>query len=184
MQKLLVLLCALSLSAGANAQTTDNKTSTPITTTPAWARLTDSTYTLRFPPTWTADQSGVLGSRFFLFAPLDSNDTFRENFNLIINDMSAYPKTTLEYMADGARQQVERMITGVSVQEFRIVHQDGGKYYVFEYSGKQGAIDLHWRQVYVLSNGRFYVLTFTAEEREYARYLPLAERIFASFTLK
>lgn len=186
MQKTAILFFILSLALWGNAQTVADTKSAPMPTTPAnWARLTDSTYTLRFPATWNVDKSGLLGSRFFLFAPLDSNDTFRENFNLIINDMSIYPELSLEYMADGARQQVESMIQDCKVQEFRIVNQeDNSKYYILEYSGKQGKFDLHWKQVYFMVNNQFYVLTFTAEAPQYERYLPLADRIFASFTFK
>lgn len=184
MHKQLLFCLGLLWSAAALAQPVASKPAITIPT--KWATIKDTTYTMRFPETWTPDQSGMFGSRFFLFSPLDSlNDKFRENFNLVLNNMSAHPEVTLEYLADGAKQQVESMINDVKVHEFRIVNVDGGgKYYLFEYSGKQGAFDLHWRQMYVLGNNNFYVLTFTAEEQQYARYLPVAERIFASFALK
>jgi serine/threonine-protein kinase len=150
-----------------------------------WPAVNDTTYRLRFPDTWTVDQSGMFGSRFFLFAPLDTaGDTFRENVNLMMNDMRAYPQATLEYLADGAKQQIEQLITDAKVHEFRIAYNGDDKYYLMEYTGKQGQFNLHWKQLYVLANGTFYVLTFTAEESQYTRYLPLAERMFASFALK
>jgi hypothetical protein len=184
MQKTLFFLMAIGLSVAVNAQ----KPVTAMTDTTAntsWARLTDTTYTLRFPNTWTVDQSGLMGSRFFLFSPLDSlNDTFRENFNLIVNDMAAYPDITLEYIADGARAQVESIINEAKMLEFRIVHNDDFKYYLLEYSGKQGKFDLHWKQRFMLFDHRFYVLTFTAEAHQFDQYLPTAERIFDSFSLK
>jgi eukaryotic-like serine/threonine-protein kinase len=183
MQKLQLLFFALSLTVWSHAQPVDGNLSTPSVT--KWGRLSDSTYSVRFPGDWSVDQSGQFGTRFFLYAPFDSiDDAFRENFNLVINDINRYPYATVEFMADGARQQVARMISDFKEQEYRIVHNGADSYYVFEYSGKQGTFDLHWKQIYVLEKGKFYVLTFTAEANQYLKYLPIAERIFSSFTLK
>jgi serine/threonine-protein kinase len=183
MQKFWILCLLITLSSWVNAQTDTGK---PIpAAAPNWARLTDTTYTIRFPKNWTVDQSGLMGSRFFLFAPLDSaNDVFRENFNLIVNEMGQYPNATLEFLADGARQQVESLIEGVHVEAFRLVHLDDKKYYSFEYTGKQGVFNLHWKQRYWLANNKFYVLTFTGEAQQYSSYAPLAERILSSFLFR
>jgi hypothetical protein len=87
-------------------------------------------------------------------------------------------------LADGARQQVESLIEGVHVEAFRLVHLDDKKYYSFEYTGKQGFFNLHWKQRYWLANNKFYVLTFTGEAQQYSSYAPLAERILSSFLFR
>lgn len=182
MKKMLFLMLASGLNALAIAQTviapaTDDK--------PVWATIADPEFTLRYPPNWTLDQTGLFGSNFFLYAPFETrNDTFRENFNLIINDLSEFPGIPLAEVAEGARQQIVGMINDVKILEFKEVPDGFEKYYHIEYTGVQGKFKLHWRQHYWLVHNHFYVLTFTAEEPDYARYLPLAEAIFDSFFLK
>ena len=53
-----------------------------------WKTLSTETYKIDYPADWTADRSGIMGPAFVLFTNLtDSNDTFRENVNLIIQDL-------------------------------------------------------------------------------------------------
>ena len=182
MQKLLCFFCALGLLAAANAQTVIAPADKE---KPDWATIADQDFTLRYPADWTLDQSGLFGSNFFLYAPMDKGkDTFRENFNLMINDLSEFPGMTLAEMADGARQQVVSMIDSVKILEFKEMEDGFDKYYWMEFSGKQNKFNLHWRQYYWLAHNHFYVLTFTAEEQQYARYLPIAEQVLGSFYLK
>jgi PsbP len=181
MKKLMLLLLLLRF-AGATAQTVTSSTAGE---KPVWATFADPEFTLRYPPNWEIDQSGMFGSSFFLYAPLETrNDTFRENFNLIINDLSEFPGIPLAEVAEGARQQIIGMINDVKILEFKEMSDGIAQYYLVEYSGTQGKFELHWRQQYWLSHNHFYVLTFTAEEPEYKRYQALAEGVFGSFFLK
>ena len=180
--KRLLIIPFIFLACALHAQTVIPQ---PAGGKPSWATIADQDFTLRYPPNWTLDQSGLLGSNFFLFAPLDAGrDTFRENFNLIINDLSEYPGISLAEMAEGARQQITNMVDSVKVLEFKEMEDGFDKYYLVEYSGRQNKFNLHWRQHYWLAHNKFYVLTFTAEEHQDARYLPLAQLVLSSFYLK
>ncbi len=182
MKKLLFLLLVLSLSVVATAQTV---ISPETGAKPVWATIADPEYVLRYPPNWTLDQTGLFGSSFFLYAPLEArNDAFRENFNLIINDLSEFPGIPLAEVAEGAREQIVGMINDVTVLEFKELSDGIETYYRVEYTGTQGKFKLHWRQHYWLQHNHFYVLTFTAEETDYERYLPFVEEVFGSFFLK
>jgi len=182
MKKLLFLLLASCLPVLATAQTV---ISAGAGEKPVWATIADPEFTLRYPPDWALDQTGLFGSSFFLYAPLEArNDTFRENFNLIINDLSEFPGISLAEVAEGARQQIVGMINDAAILEFKEMPDGFDKYYQIEYTGTQGKFKLHWRQHYWLAHNHFYVLTFTAEETDYKRYLPLVEEVFGSFFLK
>lgn len=157
----------------------------PASPKPDWATLADAEFSIRYPNSWTLDQTGLFGSNFFLYAPFDTaTDVFRENFNLIINDLKEFPGISLAEIAEGARQQILNMVTDVKILEFKEVEEGYDKYYWVEYTGKQGEFNLHWKQHYRLMRNMFYVLTFTAEEEQYIRYTPLANQIFDSFFLK
>lgn len=176
-QCFLLLLCSGFFYFGHAQTTTPDKR--------PWLTLNDSIYHLRYPNDWELDQSGRMGSRFFLFAPTDNaSDIFRENVNLIVSDLSPYPGVTLDEIAEASREQILSMISDVNIQEFKEEKQGPYPFYTAEYTGKQNELDLHWRQHFLLADNNLYVLTFTAEEGQYKNYIALAERILASFSPK
>lgn len=183
MKKLVILCFGLSLSTWANAQKVISNAGGGAST--SWAVLSDTSFAIHYPKEWALDQSGLLGSNFFLYSTLDSlDDAFRENFNLTINDLSEYPGLSLKEMAEGARQQILAMINEVKILEFREMEQGDDNYYLVEFTGKQGEALLHWKQQYRMAANRFYVLTFTAERHQFSRYISLADQIFSTFFLK
>src|SRR5690606_13367283 len=64
-----------------------------------WKTLSEDNYTIEYPSDWTLDQSGRMGTTFIVMTDLVSaDDRFRENINLIIQDLSASPMTLSEYV--------------------------------------------------------------------------------------
>ncbi|MCB0523994.1 MAG: hypothetical protein H6576_05120 [Lewinellaceae bacterium] len=153
---------------------------------PNWSVLNDQDFSIQYPKDWQLDQSGTMGSNFFLYSTLEGEgDSFRENFNLMVNDLREYPGMTLKELAEGGRQQIMAMITDVKIKEFKEVTTKYDHYYLVEYTGKQGNFDLYWKQRYMLTeSGYMYVLTFTAEEGQFARYSEKADQVFNTFQIK
>ena len=54
-----------------------------------WKELNETDYSIYYPETFVLDQSGIMGTRFVLyFNKATPNDLFRENINLMIQDLS------------------------------------------------------------------------------------------------
>ena len=66
-----------------------------------WNLLLTAAYSIRYPPDWTANTTGVGGTSFALFAPTASHKAvFRQNINLVIKDVSADTVTLDELLSD------------------------------------------------------------------------------------
>lgn len=178
----LLILVAFSLTLGAVAQNTaDSLPAKEVT----WKIIRDSAYDIRYPANWTPDQTGTMGADFILFAPLESvSDSFKENINLQITDFGSPGVITPEAFAQAAGEQIVKMITKARIVQTQRKERDDSIYYEMEFTGVQGELDLHWKQQYWLKSQYAFILTFTAEESAYLRFLPLADKILGTFVLK
>ena len=68
-----------------------------------WLTLTTEEYSIQYPADWEIDESGNMGTKFYLFSPVTSDqDQLRENVNLLTQDLSEYKMTLDEFTEDHA----------------------------------------------------------------------------------
>ncbi len=152
-------------------------------TSKEWKKYETADYTISYPSTWTLDDSGQLGTQFFLFSPVESaNSTFRANVNLIIQDLSGL-KLSLEQYASLSEDQIKNLITDSAILESKNL---GGEPEIHRliYTGRQGVHDLKFYQHYFIVKDKAYVLTFTSQEERFEYYSKVAEEILTSFSLE
>ncbi len=138
----------------------------------------------RYPASWKAVE-GLMGTAVIFASPLESKeDKFSENVNIIVEDVSAQPGLTLGKYIERAKAKLAVFITEYSPKDSRDLILSGQPAKMIEYTGRQGVFDLHILQAVTLINGKAYVVTFTAEEANYERYLPDARRIIESIAIK
>ena len=153
-------------------------------TTQGWESLTESNYSIRYPAGWTLDQSQQMGTRFIVLGPLASpEDQFRENVNLIIQDLSAYDLDLDQYVTL-SEEQIETTITNASIQVSERMKRDGSAFQRMIYTGQQGIFDLKFEQYYWVEDDKAYVLTFTAEADQFDALQPIGEEILDSFRIE
>lgn len=177
LKSLLFILCFPLAILGQN---NSNGTALPAD----WKKLEQATYGIRYPTDWELNQSGQMGSSFILSAPQESvKDPFRENCNLIIQDLSAYDIDLDEYTRI-SEEQIESLITNSKILVNERVKNSQGEYHHLVYTGDQGVFHLRFTQYYWIVNKNAYVLTFTCESDRVNEYVTIFERIFGSFVLK
>jgi len=149
-----------------------------------WESLSENNYSIKYPEHWDLNKSGQLGTSFFLFSPLSSEkDQFKENVNLLIQDLAGY-NITLEKYVEISENQIKTMITdGQLIESERIVNRSLS-YQKMIYTGKQGVFNLKFIQHYWVENNKAYVLTFTCEESQFNTFKSTGEQILNSFQLK
>ena len=149
-----------------------------------WKTISDEGYSIMYPDNWELDQSGQMGTSFSILSELDSEkDQFRENINLIIQDLSAYEIDLDEYV-EISENQINTMISNSKIMLNKRVERDGYEYQHLIYTAKQGLLELKLEQYYWVINKSAYVLTFTCEEHNFKNYKKTGERILNSFKLK
>lgn len=150
-----------------------------------WKTFDKATYSIAFPANWQVDDSGQLGTDFFLFAPLlGQYDQFQENVNLVSQRVAEFGVDLNGYVElnFGQLRQMAVNLHVIATDKFK--EGQNGEYFRLEYQMDQGPFRLHLVQDYWVVKGTAYVLTLTTEEKEFENYATTGEKILDSFIIK
>ncbi len=148
-----------------------------------WSELKTKKYSIQHPSDWELDQSGEMGTDFIMFTPLDSEeDQFRENVNLMIQDLSAY-NLDLDQYTEISVEQIKTVFINPDILESKKVKTTKGEYHYVNYTGDQGQYQLHFIQYYWVIGKEAYILTFTCEIDKFDAYKEIGAKILNSFKL-
>ncbi len=171
-QTILVGLIALILCIDSFAQTgNDNKI------------FSKDNYSISYPNNWEINSTGQMGTSFLILSPVESEqDQFRENVNLLIQDMSAYNIDLNEFVSI-SEGQIKTMITNGSLVSSERIKTGKNDYHKVIYTGDQGIYKLKFEQYYWVINKKAYILTLTCETNQFEAYQNVGEAILNSFKL-
>lgn len=148
-----------------------------------WNTTQKDTYLFDYPKDWELDESGQMGTSFILFSPLSSqNDQFRENVNLLVQDLTGY-NLDLDRYVEISEGQIKTMITNGKLSESERVTNQSLDYQRVIYTGKQGIFNLKFEQFYWVVGDKAFVLTLTCEESQFDDYRLTGEKILNSFKI-
>ena len=155
-----------------------------IDTISEWKALIESNYSIEYPSTWELNKSGQMGTRFILFSPLDSEkDTFKENVNLIVQDLGN-ENIDLNTYTEISEGQIKTLLTNSDLIESKRIKKSNAEFHKLIYTGDQGVFHLKFEQYYWVIDSKAYVLTFTCEKEKFAAYSETAKKILNSFNIK
>jgi hypothetical protein len=170
---LLILLLTLSISA----QQKNNNSDT-------FKNITRERYSVDYPGSWSIDTSKIFGTDLLLRSPrTDSLDDFRENMNVFVQDLHGQ-NYDLFKMGQESEAQIKNMVTDVEIIDSKLDSTASHQCYIIKYKGRQGKNLLTTIQHYYLKDEVGIALTFTIKGGKEAEYVPLAEKMLASFKLK
>jgi hypothetical protein len=145
------------------------------------ATLEKELFKVQYPNKWTIDTSRMMGSEFFIFSPKENaTDKFRENVNLIIQDISGR-NIDLDKYAQISKEQINTMGDGARIHESKKIKKGKSEFYKMIYDMKQGAFKLKIEQYYFVTNTRAYVLTLATESTKFANFKTVGEGVLNSF---
>jgi PsbP-like protein len=146
--------------------------------------LSAERYSIQYPSDWELNQNELMGTSFILFSALETgDDLFRENVNLLIQDLSTYNMDLNQY-TEISEGQVKTMITNSSLIESKRIKIGSEEYHRMIYTGDRGIFHLQFEQYYWVRNNEAYILTFTSEQDKFSRYSEIGEAILNSFVFK
>lgn len=149
-----------------------------------WIPYYHSDFTVVFPADWELDTSHQMNTSFFLFSPLtDKNDQFRENVNLLVQDLSRFPADLDQYVKITVGQIGSYIENGKLLSSKRKTAA-GRPFQHMTYTGKQGKYDLLFEQYMWVIRKEAFVLTFTSQVKTYDQYKAVGQKILNSFRLK
>ena len=148
-----------------------------------WKTLNEKEYSIQYPSNWELNQTGQMGTSSILFSPLSSEkDQFKENVNLLIQDLTGY-NLDLDKYVEISEGQINTLMTDGVILESKRILSDSINYHKVIYTGKPGAFSLKFEQYYLVVNNKAFVLTLTCEENQFDDYKLNGEKILNSFQL-
>ncbi len=139
-------------------------------------------YSIQYPEDWTFDSSGLMNTTFILYSKPELQDTFRENVNLMIQDL-----TDMNLDLNGYTKLSVDQIKGIKdseIFESKELKKDGMAYHQIVWKGFVSGRKLKFKQQYFIKDNKAYLVTLTCAESTYDTYVKTGTIILNSFTLK
>ncbi len=152
-------------------------------TTSSWKSYSKDNYSFEYPKEWNLDTSGRMGSSFFILSPLEhKGDLFAENINLMIQNLPESSYTLDKFVEISENQVNTRAKNGKLILSKRIKEKDL-EFHHFIYTSEHSIYKLKQEQYCWLLEDKAYILTFTAEEKEFQNYRNIGKKILDSFKI-
>lgn len=173
---LLIIICTHPLFA-------QNKNRAALKALP-WKTATTDSYSVKYPRGWELDMTARMGTLFFIFAPPTSaNDKFKENLNLMTEDVSTY-NVTLDKYVDGSKGSVTNALKNAKFQSDTKEKINGRECRHLMYTGEQKDFDLQFEAYIFMVRNRAYIFTFTGEQKNYNIYSKTVREAAATLNFK
>lgn len=155
-----------------------------ILTATTWLTHTDDRgrYSIKYPEQWEKTMQD--GYVTFLSSVSDSNDNFRENVNVMIQDASAEP-ITLEQYTQVTKDWIFESAGQAGLISEKDIQLSGLNGHELHYKLPGQAMDfsepLYFYQAYAMKGTDVFLLTYSGTEAQFNEFLPVAKEAFASF---
>ncbi|MDF2454074.1 MAG: hypothetical protein K0R51_67 [Cytophagaceae bacterium] len=134
-------------------------------------------YAIAFPPDWTLDTSGLLGTQFIVTAPQSSDqDFFRENVSLMIKDSK-----NLHNFVKASETRIQN--SGTLLESRRRINDNRQEYHMIVYTINEQP-DLVYEQYYFFKYWFLYELTCVYERKNFEDNRKQGEWVLNTFRFK
>ncbi len=138
-------------------------------------------FSINHPEDWTPDTSGQMNTSLLLFSKPEQNDTFRENVNVMIQDLTGMNLNLKKY-TELSLEQI-KSIKDSKIFESTELKRDGETYHQLVWKGFVSGKKLKFKQLYFIKNNKAFLVTLTCEEKAYDDYVKTGTLILNSFIL-
>lgn len=140
-------------------------------------------FSISYPSSWELGTQQIAGIYFQAFSPKEgANDRFRENLNVVIEDLNGKQISEQEYVEATKKKLL------LYVKEYHLIRAGEimmGSYKAYEiiYSGKVDFYNLKFRAVITFFEKRAFVMTYSSDLISYDKFYPEANKIMSSIKL-
>lgn len=143
-----------------------------------------STYSIAVDKAMRIDTAGTSMADFIAFFPLQSEtDKFGENMNVVMEPTNGVDVTLEEYVRLSLAQLKQYFGDIAIIENKSITTKNGLQFHKLVYTASMNNFQLQFEQRYISTADYTYVLTFTAEQSQFAAYKEKAGKILDSFKL-
>ncbi len=138
---------------------------------------------INYPSDWEV-QENFMGTVAIFLSPQESpTDQFRENLNIVTQDLTQQPMTLDEYFETSIAQ-IKQLMTDfqqVSSEKVNFLNEEA---YSIIYTATQGSFKVKIMQYLYIKDNTAYVVTYSAEEENYNQYISIIEQMLNSFRIR
>ncbi|MES2555021.1 MAG: PsbP-related protein [Bacteroidota bacterium] len=179
MKNLYILTTAFLLILSASCDSTTETVSKD-----EWLTIETEEYSLQHPKEWKQEKQQQMGTEFMLMTSRTSAlDEFKENINLVVQDISNTNLDLEKYTAISEEQIMEGMENAEMISSER-TKKHGETAQQIIYTASYGKRKLKFEQYYWIKNSKAFILTMTCEADQFDTYKKVGEEILESFRLK
>ena len=173
-----IALLVVLAGCGSSQPAEPDRIDTPVGTFEVY-RNSQYGFSVQFPVDWTKPED-VPGTAIQFFAPSqDPTDSFRENLNIIVQDLGQ--RLTLEEYSQPYLEQLQIVAdSGIQLSDVTLAGLPA-KQAAFTKSVQDKSVD--FRQIWTVKEQRAYILTFTSETSKSAQYTGIFTQMATSFKL-
>jgi hypothetical protein len=140
-------------------------------------------FRMTYPPNWTLIENEG-GAAAIFYSPLENElDIFKENVNIVIQDLSKNPMPLKQYTKTAINQMKVVFKEGMNIVESTPTYLSGmeAHKFVFEGSGPDG--DLRFMSIWTVKGETAFQFTYTALKTEWDEYKTKADKMAKSFRI-
>lgn len=169
-------------TTGTTTKPTSNPTTTPTTTgSGELTKYSDpqSRFTISYPGNWSFNDKPENAVIKITSPKENDNDEFRQNVNMQIGDYSS----TIEDYVTTNMSEVKKLMKGYREVSAMYFNRNSVRAYEIIYKGTYGdmAYEMQVKQLFVVTKGTAYILTYVSKENERDAYETTANKIFNTF---
>ena len=172
----------LSFFLVACGQNNDKKGTVDKNNESPWKALSQNGYTVKYPGSWSLNKTGEMGSEFMILSQRTSkNDFFKENVNMIIQNLAGKNIDLNEYVKISERQILDMLVDGRLIESSRHKNHNS-EFHKLIYYSKVNSKTIKVEQYLWVKKEKAYVLTLCCEMDEFEKYKKTGEEILNSFS--
>lgn len=146
-------------------------------------KYADKGFTISYPRHWKNETSGMLGTICFIYAPADdSTDKFRENVNVLIQDLKGM-NIDLEKYKEITEKQLTNFFPNSKPEESIIKGEGDQRFYSLRYTMDKDGVTIKIISKCYIKDEKAFLATFGAESKRYELYKKIEEDCMNSFNL-
>jgi hypothetical protein len=140
-------------------------------------------YSCRYPADWEFQANP--GGTLVLFAgPMDSDNVFRININIIIEELVDYADISLDDYTEISEIQFQESLDDYQRLALNDTSISGMTAKLITYSFALDTLEIKGTQAFFIRDNIAYIITYSATPETYSEYYPEFELVFMSFNFK
>jgi len=141
-------------------------------------------FSIKYPATWSYEENKN-DTVVLFYSPQENDlDYFKENVNVVVQDISKNPKNIKDYSKRAIEQMEAVFKENMIIIESEPIFFADRSGYKLVFVGKGPETDLQYKSVWTIDGLKAYQVTYTSLVTQYERYISKVQRMLRSFRIE